>query len=72
MKAQRVWGPAEPYYGAELLPSTLTLTPDLQLPGSRRQPFELKVRGRDLAFLRSELRHLASFIREWFCVTLQI
>jgi hypothetical protein len=73
MKAQRIWGPAEPYYGAELLSSTLKLAPDLQLPGSRKQPFEQKVRGQDLSgFLHPELRHLSDFIREWFCITLQI
>ena len=33
MKAQRIWGPAEPYYGAELLQSTLKLAPNLHLPG---------------------------------------
>jgi len=72
MKAQRVWGPAEPYYGAELLQSTLKLAPSLRLPAPRK-PFEQKLRGRDLTgFLHPELRHLASFIREWFCITLQI
>ena len=45
MKAQRIWGPAEPYHGAELLSSTLKLAPDLRLPGPRKQPFEQKVRG---------------------------
>jgi hypothetical protein len=73
MKAQRIWGPAEPYYGAELLSSTLKLTPNLHLPGSRKQPLGQKVRGQDLtSFLHPELRHLANFIREWFCITLQI
>jgi hypothetical protein len=73
MKAQRIWGPAEPYYGAELLSSTLKLTPTLRLPGLRKQSFEQKARGQDLtSFLHPELRYLASFIREWFCVTLQI
>jgi hypothetical protein len=65
MKAQRIWGPAEPYYGAELLQSTLKLAPNLHLPAPRKQPFEQKVRGQDFAsFLHPELRHLASFIRE--------
>ena len=73
MKAQRIWGPAEPYHGAELLSSTLKLAPDLRLPGPRKQPFEQKVRGRGLtSFLHPELRHLANFIQEWFCITLQI
>jgi hypothetical protein len=73
MKAQRVWGPAEPYYGAELLSSTLKLAPDLRLPGPRRQPFQQNVRGQDFAsFLHPELRHLANFIQELFCITLQI
>ena len=73
MKAQRVWGPAEPYYGAELLRSTLKLAPSLRLPGPRKQLSERKVRGQDLTgFLHPELRHLASFIQEWFCITLQI
>jgi hypothetical protein len=73
MKAQRSWGPAEPYYGAELLSSTLKLAPDLHLPTRRKQPFEQKVRGQDFAsLLHPELRHLASFVQEWFCITLQI
>ena len=73
MKAQKIWGPAEPYYGAELLRSTLKLAPDLHLPGPRKQPFERKVRDRDLTgFLHPELRHLANFIQELFCITLQI
>jgi len=73
MKAQRIWGPAEPYDGAELLPSTLKLTPNLHLPGPRKQPLEAKVRGQDFAsILHPELRHLANFIQEWFCITLQI
>ena len=73
MKAQGICGPAEPYYGAELLPSTLKLTPNLHLPGAPKQPFEQKIRGQDLTgFLHPELRHLASFIQEWFCITLQI
>ena len=73
MKAQRSWGPAEPYYGAELLSSTLKLAPDLRLPGPRRQPFERKTRVQDFAsFLHPELRHLSNFIQELFCITLQI
>ena len=56
MKAQRIWGPAEPYYGAELLSSTLKLAPNLHLPGPRKQPFGQKVRGQDFAsFLHPEL-----------------
>ena len=73
MKARRIWGPAEPYYGAELLQSTLKLAPHLRLPGPRKQPFEQKVGDRHLTgFLHPELRHLANFIQEWFCITLQI
>jgi hypothetical protein len=73
MKAQRIWGPTEPYYGAELLQSTLKLAPNLHLPAPRKHPIERKVRGQDLTrFLLSELRHLGNFIQEWFCVTLQI
>ena len=72
MKAQRIWGPAEPYYGAELLQSTLKLAPNLHLPGPRK-PSGQKARGQDLTgFLHPELRHLANFIQEWFCITLQI
>jgi hypothetical protein len=73
MKAQRIWGPAEPYYGAELLSSTLQLAPSLRLPGPRKPPFEQKAGDRHLTgFLHPELRHFANFIQELFCITLQI
>lgn len=73
MRAPRVWSPVEPDYSAKLLHSALKLAPNLYLPDFRKQAIEQKVRRQDLTrFLHSELRHLGSFIREWFCITLQI
>jgi hypothetical protein len=74
MRAQSVRRPFEPDYGAELLhPALKRAAPNLYLPDVRKQAIELKVRCQNLAqFLRSELRHLGSFIWEWFCVSFQI
>jgi hypothetical protein len=87
MRAQSVRRPFEPDYGAELFHPTLKRAapvlellhpavkraPTLSLPDFRKQANELKLRCQNQAqFLRSELRHLGSFIWEWFCVSFQI
>jgi hypothetical protein len=68
MRAQRVWWPLEPDFH-----SGLNLAANLYLAEFRKQVLEQKDRCQDLAgYLRSELRHLGSFIHEWFGLTLQI
>jgi hypothetical protein len=68
MRAQRVWWPVEADFH-----SGLKLASNLYLAEFRKQVLEQKGRCQDLArLLHSELRHLGSFIREWFGLTLQI
>jgi hypothetical protein len=76
MRAQRVWTPFEPDFGAKRVHPALQLAanfrlPDFLLPDFRKQEIGQKVR--DLTFVvRSELRHLWNFICEWFCLSFQI
>jgi hypothetical protein len=76
MTVQRGWSPFAPDYRAELH-QALKLAPNMNLPGFRRQNAAPKFSRPQLhpaftRFVHPELRHLGSFIREWFCVTLQI
>jgi hypothetical protein len=72
MRTQSVWRPVGPDHGAEIerLHLKLKLAADLYPPEFLRWAIEQKVRCQNsLRFLRSELRHLGSFISEWFCVS---
>jgi hypothetical protein len=71
MRAQRVWIPVEPAYGAERAHPALKLVSDFHLPDFRKWAIGQEVRDRTLV-VRSELRHLGYFIREWFCLSFQI
>jgi hypothetical protein len=71
MRAQRFWMPDEPDFGAERVHAALKLVANFHLPDFRQRDIEEKVRDMTL-LVRTELRHLGSFIWEWFCLSFQI
>lgn len=71
MRAQQFGMPVEPDFGAERVHAALKLAANFHLPDFRQRDIEEKVRDVTLV-LRTELRHLGSFIREWFCLSFQI
>jgi hypothetical protein len=71
MRAQRVWTPFEPDYSAERTHPALKLVANFHLPDFRTEEIGQEVRDVTLV-VRTELRHLGDFIREWFCLSFQI
>jgi len=63
--------PVVPDFGAARIHPALKLASNFQLPNFRHREIEQKVRDLTLV-ARSELRHLANFISEWFCLSFQI
>jgi hypothetical protein len=75
MRAQNAWSPVGPDHGAEIerLLLRLKLAAGADRPEFRKWAIEQEVRCQNsLRFAHSELRHLGSFICEWFCVSFQI
>jgi hypothetical protein len=73
MRAQRVWIPVEPDYGAERAHQALKLVANFHLPDFEAWVAGQKDKVRDWTLVaRSELRHLGDFIWEWFCLSFQI
>jgi hypothetical protein len=73
MRAQGVQRPFEPDYSTGLLHPEFKSAANLYLADFRKQATEQKVRWlKKTRFLRSELRHVGSFISELFCISFQI
>jgi hypothetical protein len=71
MRTQRSWMPVEPDFSATRVHTALKQLASTYLPDFRQQEIEQKVRDLTLV-VRSELRHLGSFIWEWVCLSFQI
>jgi hypothetical protein len=63
--------PVAPDFGAARIHQVLKLDLNFHLPDFRKREIEERVRDLMLV-VRSELRHLVSFIREWFSLSFQI
>jgi hypothetical protein len=71
MRAQRFWMPVAPDFSEGRVYPALKLAANFHLPDFRQRDIEEKVRDMML-LVRTEARHLGSFIWEWFCLSFQI